>query len=133
MRKSALFLLLVACFPTFGSAQKYRPGQPPPKPYSSIDFPLTVHISAVRLRTECNGNCVNIIYVDAILNGKKFELAGGQYYHLDREQARFAMGDYKARAMRDKTGKEGPFLGQQYEIVVADGTFWPCAVTGLSE
>ncbi|MGO8756803.1 MAG: hypothetical protein ACLQG3_01640 [Terracidiphilus sp.] len=128
-------LLLLVGFSAFANAQKYRAWQPPPKPYPSIVFPLSVHISAIRVRTECGGtsNCGNTIYVDAILNGKKIELVGSQYYHLDREQARFAMGDYKARALKDATHKDGPHLGQKYEIVVADGTFWPCVVTGLFE
>ena len=135
MKKFVMVLLFLLIIVPSLHAQKYRAGQPPPTPYPNIDFPLPVHISAIRMRTECDGanNCSNLIYVDATLSGKKLELAGNQYYHTDREQARFAIGDYKARALKDKTPKDGPYLGQKYQIVVADGTFWPCAVTGLLE
>ena len=39
-----------------------------------VAYPITLHISGVHLRTECSGNCYNVVYVDAIMNGKKIEL-----------------------------------------------------------
>lgn len=133
MKKHSLALLTLLILLPSLHGQRFTDRHRPAMANPQVAYPITLHISGVHLRTECSGNCYNVVYVDAIMNGKKIELGGNAYYHPDREQVRFNPGDYKARILKDPNPKDGPILDQKYEVVLADGTIWPCAVTGFAE
>jgi hypothetical protein len=81
--------------------QKTRWGQELPHAKTGDDYPIKVHISGIHYRGEYTGSgqTADVIYADAVMNGKKVELRGDreapfQYYKLP-------LGDYQARLLKD--------------------------------
>jgi hypothetical protein len=58
--------------------QKTRLGQELPRAKPGEDYPIKVHISGVHYRGEYlgPGQMADVIYADAVMNGKKIELRG---------------------------------------------------------
>ena len=122
MRKFVAVLILLLCSTSLIYAQKARYGQPPPKAKPGIDYPLTVHITGVHVRPNCTGGireavpCEDLIFSDAIMNGKKIELIGYNepvpLRHLASSPA-----DYPARLMKDSINAGLLTIGQKYELV----------------
>jgi len=73
----------------------------------------------------------NVIYADAVMNGKKVELMGGQ--GASSQRYRLSLGDYQARLMKDPHKFGDTPLSQVWEIVLPDKTVWRCTVTGILE
>jgi hypothetical protein len=135
MKKSGWFLLLLVCVPCCLSAQKTRYGEGLPRARPGVSYPLKVHVSAMRLRTECQPleGCAQAIYLDAALNGQKVELSGFAWLVKGVYDVRLLPGDYQARLLKDQHKVSGTPLYQEYEILLPDGTVWGCTVTGVSE
>jgi hypothetical protein len=113
--------------------QKVRLGQGLPHAKPGVDYPIKVHISGLHYREESigSGQTADILYADAVINGKKVELRGDrdvpfQYYKLP-------FGDYQARLVKDPHKIADMPLFQEYEVVLADRTVFHCNVTGISE
>jgi hypothetical protein len=113
--------------------QKTRLGQGLPHAKPGDDYPIKVHISGLHYRGEYigSGQTADVIYADAVMNGKKVELQGDrevpfQYYKLP-------LGDYQARLLKDPHKMGDTPIFQIYEVVLPDRTVWRCTVTGISE
>jgi hypothetical protein len=125
----AVPMLLLLCSTSLMHAQKYRYGQVSANP---ADYTLKVHITSTHFRT-CAWDaerCIDHLYVDAILDGKKFEFSG----IVDKRQTLLITpGDYLA--MLPKKPRDGgrPVLGQTYYVLLADRSGWPCNITGFYE
>ncbi|MGB8028975.1 MAG: hypothetical protein WCF30_04840 [Terracidiphilus sp.] len=134
MRKLAAVLLLGVCYFPCLYGQKTRIGQPPPKAMPGVDYPLRVHISGIHVRTPCRGEvCRDVVYVDAVLNGKKIELMGDWIWFPGYYELAISPGDYQARLLKDSPKKNAAPIFQEYELVLPERTVWRCTVTGISE
>jgi hypothetical protein len=110
-------------------------GQGPPKPIASS---VKVHITASHIRDHCTdtfkgqSSCVNGLYADAILDGKKVELFGAD--EIDkRDTVLIAPGDYHAQLTKDVHNADSTLTHQEYNLLLPDGTVWHCVVSGISE
>lgn len=120
--KPALVVLLCATV-LFG--QKTRFSEHPPKLKPPVAYPLKVHISGIHVRLLCGSGCQAEIYADAVVNGKKIDLAG--------RYLEFPTGDYQARLRNSESGANPTNLDVKYELLLRDGTVWRCSVAGFSE
>ena len=124
-----IFIVLAFCLgPLAMHAQKTRAGQELPLARPGADYPIKVHISGMHYRTS---PYESTIYADAVINGEKVELEGGQgipykYYKL-------SLGDYQARLLKDPHKITDTPIFQEYEVVLPDKTVWRCTVTGVLE
>jgi hypothetical protein len=131
-----LFALSILFICSIASAQgKYRWGQQNPADQNAADYTVKVHISATHLRLCAyvgeNGSCYSELYADAVLNGKKLELAG----IVDKKTppTLIVPGDYLASStIKPRAGGSAVFY-QGYYVLLPNKTAWPCSVTGLSE
>ena len=117
----AVFLLLVCTLP-------FIHGQSSPKTKPGVDYPIKVHISGIHIRTHCGSftqMCDDVLYADATLNGKKVDLTGAV--------TRIQPGDYVARFAKKLHTPGLQEIGQKYEILFPDRTYWRCTVAGFSE
>ncbi|HEY1638647.1 MAG TPA: hypothetical protein VGF62_08995 [Rhizomicrobium sp.] len=135
MKRFAAVVLLLICALATLSAQKTRFGQGLPYAKPGIDYPTQVHISGIRLRTECFSvqDCANTIHADALLGGQKIELSGTSWLSQDVYQDPFLPGNYQARLLKSPHKIDGGPLFQEYELILPDRKVWRCAVTGLFE
>ena len=134
MRKfAAILFITICCFP-FLYGQKTRIGQAPPKARAGIDYPIKVHISGIHVRTPCRGEvCRDVVYADAIVNGKKIELMGDWIWFPGFYRLAVAPGDYQARLLKDAPKEGTTPIFQEYELILPERTIWRCTVTGISE
>jgi hypothetical protein len=129
-------LFLLACLPLL-YGQKTRAGQEPPttaKP--GVDYPIKVHISGIRIRTNPNcipGSCDDLLHADAVLNQQKIVLTGDLIYIQGSSQDNPVPGDYSARLLKIvRKGRAVP-LYYEYELLLPDWHVWRCMVTGIDE
>jgi hypothetical protein len=120
--------------------QKTRFGHELPHAKPGDDYPIKVHISGKHYREEYFGSLdYDVIYADAVMNGKKVELKGDQGadfqypYGHPLKFYKLPLGDYQARLLRDSSKVDEPPLFQVYELLLPDKTVWRCTVTGISE
>ena len=113
--------------------QKTRLGQGLPLAKPGVGYPIKMHISGIHYRDEYvgSGQTADVVYVDAVMNGKKVELRGDrevpfQYYKLP-------LGDYQARLLKDPHRTSNPPLFQIYEVLFPDRTVTSFTVMGISE
>lgn len=66
-----------------------------------------------------------MLYADATLNGKKVDLMG--------EIVSISPGDYVARFAKKAPAPGLQEIGQKYEVLFPDHTYWRCTVAGFSE
>jgi len=107
-----------------------------PKVKRGTDYPLTVHIGSIHIRSHCTevlfkAYCADMAYLDVSVDGHKFELMG-DWNSSDEYQTPLTPGDYRARILEPKPSTGAPFR-QKYELVLSDQTTWRATVTGLSE
>lgn len=132
MKRSLLALFLLACLPLL-YAQKTRYGQEPPYAKPGVDYPIKVHVSGIRIRTYCNGDCADYLHADVVIDQKKLELTGGFIYEPRYFQVNLVPGDYTARFLKSaQKGVTAP-LYDEYELLLPDRHVWRCTVTGISE
>jgi hypothetical protein len=121
--------------------QKTRFGQELPHVKPGDDYPIKVHISGKHYRREYvgSGQDRDVIYADAVINGKKVELRGNQgadFQYPYGHPSKFfelSLGNYQARLLKDSQNADDAPLFQVYELVLPDKTVWHCNVTGISE
>jgi hypothetical protein len=111
------------CFLPFLHGQEPRntrePAKAPPTYYT-----IRVHISGVHIRNSARA-MDDVLYADATLNGKKVDLMG--------ENVPMIPGNYVARFVKKSHSDDLQLLGQKYEILFPDKTYWRCTVAGFSE
>lgn len=132
MKRPLIALFLLACLPLL-YAQKTRYGQEPPRANPGVDYPLKVHISGIRIRQYCNGDCVDVLHADAVVDQKKLELTGGFLYEPRYFQINLAPGDYTARLLKTAHKGAAAPLNDEYELLLPDRHIWRCKVTGIFE
>ncbi len=128
------FVALVLCFYSLAMhGQKTRFGQDLPHAKPGVDYPVKVHISGIHYSEEYfgSGQTAKIVFVDAVMNGKKVELKGdwdfsSQYYQL-------SPGNYQARLLKDPHKWGDTPIFQIYEVLLPDRTIGKFTVTGISE
>lgn len=136
MKRYLVFLLFILVCSPFLGAQKTRYGQGLPKARPGVDYPVSLHISGIRVRSRCTGSgglvsCGDVIYADATMNGRKIELMGTLFPYLF--QAHLHLGDIAARLLNDSHQSGDNLIDQEYEVAFLDKTIWRCTVTGISE
>jgi hypothetical protein len=135
MRKYAvvLFLLLCSIVPAHGQKTRWAQDQVF-KAKNNVDYPIKIHISGLRLHELCfgEGQCKDLVYADAIMDGKKIELTGDQEL-FSLFEVRLFPGDYQARLIKNAHYMEGTPINQVYELLLPDRYIWRCTVTGISE
>jgi hypothetical protein len=113
--------------------QKTRLSQEPhhttPHATPTYVYPIKVHISGLHYRIE---GLAWVMYADAVVDGKKLELNGGQYSRFTKFY-KLPLGDYQARLLNDSHKIDGTPMFQDYELALPDKTVWRCTVTGFSE
>ena len=97
------------------------------------NYPIKVHISAIHYRKEHIGSGQNadVLYADAVMNGKKIELRGDR--EVPFQYFKLPLGDYQARLVRDPHKMGDMPLFQIYEVVFPDRTVGSFTVTDISE
>ena len=140
MKKSFAVLLLLCLGSLTAYSQKWRIGQPPPHAQPGVNYPIPMHLSAIRLRNEYEGGGQNetLAYTDIVVNGKKFELCGVLDPYPGFHITPPLPGDYQARLLKEPKkaipdSSSELLLGQEYELILRDGALWRATITGLSE
>jgi hypothetical protein len=145
MRKAAAALLLLFCFSPYVYGQKTRYGQILPKAKPGVDYPLNVHIYATHLRTYCPQNeiqvqpepkhsCIDVIYADVNIGGKKIELMTDTDVNLDPfRPLTLPLGIYQARFTKNAPNMDSATIGLKYDLLLPDNRVLRCTVTGVSE
>jgi hypothetical protein len=132
MRRLCVGAVLLLCSAGL-HAQKTRFGQELPFAKPGVDYSLTVHVYGVHVRADCeNGYCINVLYADATLNGRKLELRGSTNVPEKpyKGTGLLSFGDFRARVLKSASGLN---LGDEYEVVVAGNRVFPCVVSGMVE
>ena len=133
MRKSVTVLLFLFFLSLLTFGQTIRYGQDLPKAKRGVDYPIAVHVSGIRIRQNCLSRgsevgCTDVLYLDAIVGGRKVELMGDQFSKL-----KLSPGDYQARLLKSTPNADLTEIGQKFEFVLPDRTIWLCSITGVSE
>jgi len=106
-----------------------------PKP---ADYTITVHVKSSHMNYECDTlifghpDCGNRQHLNVIIDGKKYELDGGQRDYL------LHVGDYKAKILADDSpdniAPEGDYEYRlKYEFLFPNGKTRKYLVVGESE
>src|ERR1035437_1021960 len=140
MRKLVVVLFLLLCTTSSIYGQKTRYGQVPLKAKRGVDHPIAVHIRGTHIRQNCQYDwqsdllggprhtCPDVVYVDAVMNGKNVELMG-QYF----PNFTISPGDYQARLIKKAPSADPTAMGQKYELLFPEKYVWLSMVTGVSE
>jgi hypothetical protein len=123
MKKFVAVLFLLLCS-TLGQAKD----KPTPAEYN-----IKVHISATHMRSVCGGGfCSLLLYADAVLNGKKIELAGNALV-IQKNSSLIGPGDYSLHLTKDIHNQDSSVFSQLYDLLLPDGLVWHCYTSGISE
>jgi hypothetical protein len=141
MRKFAAVLFLLLCSASLIYGQKTRFGQVPLKAKRGVDYPIAIHIHGTHIRKNCQYDwgseilggprytCPEVVYLDAVLNGKNVELMGQYFQNLT-----ISPGDYKVRLISKKASNtDQAAMGLKYELLFPEKYVWRCIVTGISD
>ena len=129
----SLFICLTILFAAAPfHAQKTRMGQELPFPKKGVDYSLTIHVSSIRERSDCDSDYCSPYYAaDVLVSGRKLELLCGSGIPETRGDAMpLALGDLHGRVMPKASGVA---LGDGYEIVTPQGRLLGCRVSGIFE
>jgi hypothetical protein len=121
MKNFVAVLCLLLCSTLAWSADKSN----------SSESTLTVHISAMHIRSYCD-HCLDVLIADTLLNGKKIELSGSAKI-ISGRSVLFIPGDYQARLTKDIHDADIAVFRQEYEVLLPDGSVWHCYTSGISE
>jgi hypothetical protein len=140
MKRPLIALFLLACLPLL-YGQKTRFGQEPPYAKPGVDYPIKVHVSAIRIQYQYDpsryelraGQYGEELHADMAIDQKKLELTCGILYDPSRYSLNLIPGDYTARLL--KTAHQGAAtpLYDEYELLLPDRHVWRCTVTGIFE
>jgi hypothetical protein len=119
MKKFIAVFCLLLCAATLQAKDKPNPA----------DFPIKIHISGSHIEPYSGGT---YLHVDTNLNGKKIELTGAAVTYK-RIDMLLIPGDYPAKLLNDSQNPNSAWLGQDYELLLPDGTTWHCSISGISE
>jgi hypothetical protein len=101
-------------------------------------YPLNVHVSRTELRYTCadvtNGNsfCLGPQQLHAVIAGKTYDLAAGDYKTGGSKKGLLPLGDYRAKLLAEEHDRSSEFR-IVYEFLLPDGSVRKFAVIGQSE
>ncbi|WP_446742576.1 hypothetical protein [Silvibacterium acidisoli] len=131
MRRLFVLLLVLSAAASL-HGQKTRYGQELPFPKKDVDYPLTVHVSAIHLRWNClQGYCTRDFILNSLVAGRKREftcssgIPEGSHSPLP-----VTLGDTHGRALPKESGDE---FGDDYELLTTNGRVIKCWLSGISE
>lgn len=90
----------------------------------------------MRIRAECwREPCADVVYAEAVVNGKKVELASDPdlYLQFSRDMKQPLLGDYQARIISKDSGPDLNKIGLKYELLLPDRSVLSLSVTGVFE
>jgi hypothetical protein len=128
-----LFVCLFILLATASShSQKTRYGQELPFPKKGVDYSLPIHVSGIRVGSDCeNGYCVRNALLDVLVDGKKLQLSCPLEIPEGPDHPMpMALGDTHGRIMPKSSGGA---LGDNYEILSPHGRVIGCVVSGIFE
>ena len=140
MKKFSVVIFVLLCSTSLTFGEKIRFGEVPPRAKKGVDYPIAVHVGATHIRQNCQYdwqsdilggpryNCPEVVYVDAVLNGKKVELMGQNF-----KKFVIPLGNFHARLIKNSPDANPAAMGQKDELLFPDGYVWRCIVTGVSE
>ena len=140
--KRLLIVSTLLLFSVSVSGQKARYGQGLPSVKPGVDYPMIVHIYGTHIRSYCQPQslepswekCMDVFYIDAMTNGKKFELKSDSGVNQDPfHPLALPLGDYHARSIKGTSVTDVIQIGDTYDMVLPDNRVLRCSVTGLSE
>ncbi len=128
MRKLWLVVCLAFCAMAV-HAQDQQPAAP------AVGAVVNVHVTASHVRPCWSSPCSDILYVDVVMKGKKYELRG--LANGDRKlkilpDSVLAPGDYQAKLKKEEESATGMFF-QVYELQLPGGDTWEGTVSAVSE
>jgi hypothetical protein len=76
--------------------------------------------------------CINALYADVTLNGRKLELRGTTNVPVKpyKGTGLLSFGDFHARILKNASGMN---LGDEYELLVDNNRVFQCVVSGMVE
>jgi uncharacterized FAD-dependent dehydrogenase len=127
MKKIVVVLLLVLCSTAiYGQKTRLESDKNASNP---ANYTVKIHISASHI--ECGSGACDL-FADTVLNGKKIELRGGTVSYK-RINMLLVPGDYAAKLINDSLNPNSAWFGQEYKLLLPDGTTWHCYTTGIFE
>ena len=129
MRKLWLVVCLAFCA-TAVHAQDQQPSAAP-----AAGAVVNVHVTASHVEPCWAAPCSDALYLDVVINGKKYELRGSA--NGDRKlkisnDSVLMPGNYQAKLKKDVENGSGMFF-QVYELQLPGGDTWEGTVSGVSE
>jgi len=132
MKKFVLVLCLGLCAPVVRAQNPTSAAAP------AVGAIVNVHVVGAHV-VPCGGCSLNL-YLEAVIDGKKYELLGSSFVSHKLLQgtqinsgALLPPGDYQAKLTKDLRSTSGMFY-QEYELLLPDHkSVWKCAVTGIEE
>jgi hypothetical protein len=131
MRTFVLILCLAFC----ASAVHAQDQQPSSASAPAVGAMVNVHVTASHVDRCWGTGCPDTLYIDVVINGKKYELEGnanGDRKLKVRPDSVLAPGDYQAKLTKDEPSVTGMFF-QVYELLLPGGDTWEGTVSGISE
>ena len=129
-----LFVCLVILLGTASlRGQKTRYGQELPFPQKGVDYSLSIHVSGIRVSSDCeSAPCVRIFLLDIRAAGRKLQLScPGEIPEVPGDSMMpITLGDTHGRIMPKSSGGA---LGDGYELLTPHGRVVGCVVSGIFE
>lgn len=131
MKKVTVALCLAFC----ALAIRAQSQQPMTSPAPAVGAVVSVHVVASHVTPCWATACRDQLYLDVVLNGKKYELRGdatGDKKMKIAYDSVLAPGDYQAKLTKDEHSATGMFY-QEYELLLPGNYTWKGVVSGVSE
>lgn len=125
-------LWIVLCLAFFAAAVHAQEQQPSPAPAPAVGTVVNVHVTASHVEPCWTTSC---LFVDAVMDGKKYELRGVASYGRKSKVPDGAVlmpGDYQAKLTKVAESGSGLFF-QVYSLLLPGGDTWEGTVSGVWE
>lgn len=125
-------IALAACLAFCAAAAPAQNQQPASAAAPAVGAVVNVHLTVSHVRPCWSDGCPEILYVDVVIDGKKYELTGDASYGRKSKIPNGAVlmpGDYQASLKKDEPSASG-MLYQVYELLLPRGDTWEGTVSG---
>lgn len=126
-------LWLVLCLTLCAAAVHAQDQQPSTAPV--VGSVVNIHVTASHVEPCWANTCTDTLYVDVVINGKKYELRGSANGDIRRKiptDSVLAPGDYQAKLKKNVVNASGMFF-QVYNVLLPGGDTWEGTVSGVWE
>jgi hypothetical protein len=127
--------VLVLCLTLCAVAVHAQDQQPSSAAAPAVGAVVHVHVTASRVHRCWDTGCPDTVYIEAVINGKKYELEGMASYGRKSKVPTDSVlmpGNYQAKLTKDVENGSGLFF-QVYELLLPGGDTWEGTVSGVSE